>query len=182
MMISAEKIIQFWYSDRIKSHWFNSTLEIDSLMRENYAALWHKAARGELNEWKESAESCLALIILLDQFPLNMFRGKAESFSTEANAVELTLYGIKKAYDAKLPKSKLNFFYMPLMHSESMEHQNLAVEKFTQAGLLDNARFAKHHRKIIEQFGRFPHRNEILGRASSQAELNYLRSDEAFKG
>jgi len=181
-MISAKKIIEFWYSDLISKHWFNSTVEIDSLMRENYEALWRMAVQGELNDWRENAESCLALILLFDQFPLNMFRGKVESFSTEANAVQLTLYGIKQEYDAVLPQSQLNFFYMPLMHSELIEHQNLAVEKFAQAGLVDNVRFAKHHRKIIEQFGRFPHRNKIIGRVSSQAEQDYLNSDQAFKG
>jgi uncharacterized protein (DUF924 family) len=135
-----------------------------------------------MDAWKQTAEGCLALILLFDQFPLNMFRGTAESFATEAQAIELTLYGIEHGYDDQLPDKQLNFFYMPLMHSESLVHQKLAVEKFIQVGLDANIRFAKHHRDIIERFGRFPHRNMILDRESSPAELDYLKSKEAFTG
>ncbi len=181
-MDASAEIIQFWYSEPMNKHWFVSTPEIDSLIREKYEPLWHQAAEGKLDNWKENAEACLALILLLDQFPLNMFRGKPESFATEAQAVELTMYGIEQAYDRQLPQSQISFFYMPLMHSESMSHQNLSVEKFEKAGLDDNVRFARHHRKIIERFGRFPHRNAVLGRSSTVLEMEYLNSEDAFKG
>lgn len=181
-MISAEDVLQFWYSEPVCKHWFNSTVEIDTLIRNQYESLWHQAVAGELDAWKERADGCLALILLCDQFPLNMFRGKVQSFSTEAKAIELTLYGIEQGYDQQLLRSRLSFFYMPLMHSESLEHQNLSVQKFEQAGLKDNIRFALHHRNIIQQFGRFPHRNVILGRDSTPAELDYLNSAHAFKG
>ncbi len=181
-MIKPADIIQFWYSEPINKHWFASTPEIDLLIREQYAALWQQAAEGQLDNWKQSAEGCLALILLFDQFPLNMFRGMDKSFSTEARAVELTLYGIEQAYDKQLPASQLNFFYMPLMHSELLAHQKLSIEKFEQAGLDANARFARHHKSIIERFGRFPHRNGVLGRKSSVEEMDYLNSKNAFTG
>ncbi len=181
-MISAEDIIQFWYSAPMNKHWFKSTAEIDAFITENFQSVWHKAVQGEFDNWKHSAEGCLALILLFDQFPLNMFRGKANGFSTEANAIKLSLYGIEQDYDQQLAQSQLNFFYMPLMHSEKTEHQNLSVKMFEQAGLKDNARFAKHHRGIIQRFGRFPHRNSILARESTPDELDYLNSDKAFKG
>jgi len=181
-MIEPEEIIQFWYSEPMNKHWFKSTPQIDTLISEKYEALWRKARKGRLGVWKDSAEACLALIILFDQFPLNMFRGKPESFATEARSIQLTLHAIEQAYGKEIPQSQLSFMYMPLMHSESMQHQNLSVEIFKQAGLNDNVRFAKHHRNIIEQFGRFPHRNAILGRESTQAEIDYLNSERAFKG
>lgn len=181
-LISPDDIIQFWYSEPMSLHWFKSTPEIDLLIKEKYQSLWCEAVDGKIDSWKQTAEGCLALILLFDQFPLNMFRGVAESFATEAQAIELALYGIKQGFDDQLQLSHLNFFYMPLMHSELLAHQTLAVEKFTQAGLDANIRFAKHHRDIIERFRRFPHRNVILGRKSSPAELDYLNSKQAFTG
>ena len=181
-MPNPADILAFWFTEPMNKHWFNSTPEIDQLIRDRYENLWKKGLVGELDDWKKSAEGCLALIILFDQFPLNMFRGTIESFASEARSIELALFGIQQGYDKHLSESYLSFFYMPLMHSELMEYQNLSVEKFEQAGLEGNIRFARHHRDIVEKFGRFPHRNEILGRQSSQAELDYLNSSNAFKG
>ncbi|MCW8901009.1 MAG: DUF924 domain-containing protein [Gammaproteobacteria bacterium] len=180
--ITAESIIDFWYSDRIKSQWFNSTKKLDQEIKDNYEAVWKAAIRGEFNHWKGSAQGCLALAIILDQFPLNMYRGEVESFSTEAMAIKISKHAIDKGFDEELGKDKIAFLYMPLMHSEDMDDQNLSVSMFEKAGLDDNARFAKHHRGIVQQFGRFPHRNEILQRESSQSEIDYLNSDKAFTG
>lgn len=166
----------------MSKHWFKSTPEIDALIREKYEALWVLGLQDKLTDWKQTAQGCLALILLFDQFPLNMFRGKADSFATESRSIEITLYGIGRAFDKQLPQSQLSFFYMPLMHSEQMSHQNLSVEKFEVMGLKSNARFARHHRDIVERFGRFPHRNEILQRESTQAEIEYLNSKGAFNG
>lgn len=181
-MTRADEIIEFWYTEPMSKHWFSPTTEIDLLIFQKYGELWEQARNGELEKWCESATGCLALILVCDQFPLNMFRGEDRSFLTEAKAAELVLQGIDRGYDRQIKHSQLSFFYMPLMHSERMEHQNLAVEKFEQAGLKDNVRFAKHHRSIVERFGRFPHRNAILKRRSTQAEVDYLNSAEAFTG
>ena len=180
--ITPESIIEFWYSDRIKSQWFNSTKELDQEIKDNYEAVWKEAIRGKYNDWKESAEGCLALAIIFDQFPLNMFRGEVESFSTESMAIKVSKLAVEKGFDQDLDKEKLAFLYMPLMHSENMDDQNLSVSLFERAGLIENARFAEHHRDIVQKFARFPHRNEILQRESSQSEIDYLNSDKAFTG
>jgi uncharacterized protein (DUF924 family) len=179
---TPQTILDYWYSDRVKKHWFSSTEELDKEIKEKYESVWKSAIRGELNDWKKSAEGCLALAIIFDQFPLNMFRGEVESFSTEAMAVKVSKLAIGKGFDQEIEKDKVAFLYMPLMHSENIDDQNLSVSLFEKAGLEENAKFAKHHRGIVQQFGRFPHRNEILQRESSQSEIDYLNSDEAFKG
>jgi len=181
-LITPNHITHFWFTAPMNKHWFKSTPEIDLQIRNKYAQTWQDAFDGKLNHWKENPESCLALILLLDQFPLNMFRGDPKCFASESISITLTLYGIAQNYDSHLSGPKLSFFYMPLMHSELLEHQNLSIEKFESTGLEANTRFAKHHQKIIQQFGRFPHRNKILGRESTTAELNYLNSKEAFTG
>ena len=181
-MDTPEAVLHFWYSKPMNQHWFKSTPKIDAHIRGQFERLWQKAAQGELNDWMQTAEGCLALIIILDQLPLNMFRGDAKSFSTEAQSIECTLLGIAQGFDKQLPQAQLSFFYMPLMHSELMEHQHLSVKMFEQAGLKENARFSQHHRGIIERFGRFPHRNVLLDRCSTAEEMQYLKSDKAFKG
>lgn len=181
-MDAPEEILHFWFSRPMNQHWFKSTPEIDADIRCRFESLWQHAAQGELSSWLQTAEGCLALIIILDQLPLNMFRGEAKSFSTEAQSIECTLQGISQGFDQQIPQSQLSFFYMPLMHSELMAYQDLSVKMFEQAGLKENARFSRHHRSIVEKFGRFPHRNALLGRCSTSAEMEYLQSAEAFKG
>lgn len=181
-MLQPQDIIQFWFSTPMNQHWFSATSDIDQKIRENFQTHWQEARKGRHDGWKKNAEGCLALIILLDQFPLNMFRGNSESFVSEKQAVAICKHAIKHGFDEQLSKQELSFLYMPLMHSESMSDQNLAVEKYTKAGLESNLRFAKHHRNLIERFGRFPHRNNILGRESRAEELSYLSSKEAFLG
>jgi len=180
--MQAETIIEFWYDERIKSQWFNSTDELDQEIKDSYDTLWLDASAGKYDYWQDTSTGSLALVIVLDQFPLNMYRGKKESFKTEAKAIKVAKHAIVEKQDLQLDKDKLAFLYLPLMHSENMDDQNDSVELFEKAGLMENAKFARHHRDIVQRFGRFPHRNKILGRKSSQAELDYLASDEAFKG
>lgn len=175
-------ILAYWYTPPLSEHWFNSTPAIDADIRERFAGLWQQAKQGELQHWQQTAEGCLALCIVLDQFPLNMFRGTPESFSTEQLAVAVSKQAVAQGLDLQLPAERRSFLYMPLMHSEHLADQDESVRLFTAAGLSFNARFAEHHRSLIERFGRFPHRNSILGRESSAAELEYLNSAEAFKG
>lgn len=176
------KVLNFWFTKPISKHWFNSTPQIDQHITDEYASVWAQVQSGEFEHWKNSANGCLALCIILDQMPLNMFRGKAKSFSTEQQAVEVTKYAIEKGYDHEIQNDRVAFLYMPLMHSENMDNQNLAVQCFEKVALERNIYFAKHHREIVETYGRFPHRNAALGRKSSQAEMDYLNSDKAFTG
>lgn len=179
---SSQSILEFWYSERIKTMWFASTAELDTEIRTRFQPLWEKASQGELNHWTQTAEGTLALIILLDQFPLNMYRQMARSFETEQMAVQVVKKGLEKGMDLLLSNEQKAFFYMPLMHSENNEDQELSVQLYAKAGLESNLRFARHHQGLIKQFGRFPHRNAILNRKSSKEEMLYLDSKHAFKG
>ena len=176
------EIIDYWFSKEVSEHWFNSTAEFDRELGERYESVWEQASRGELVDWMNSAEGCLALVIILDQFPLNMFRGEAKSFSSEAQSRDVAEHAIEQGFDAQLPDDQKAFLYMPYMHSENLADQERSVELFSQPGLESNLRFAHHHRGIVDKFGRFPHRNEVLGRESTEAEIEYLNSKEAFTG
>jgi len=173
-------VIKYWFSEKSRQYWFSSTPEIDNEIKQRYEQLWINAASGELDDWQDSPQGCLALIIVLDQFPLNMFRGEAKSFQTEELAVEVALKAIDNGYDETLNTEELLFLFMPLMHSENLEHQNMQVKLFEKYDFNDE--YSKHHRDIVKKFGRFPHRNDILGRKSSTDEAEYLLSDSAFKG
>lgn len=182
MTSQINDLINYWFSEDMSRHWFNSTETIDSQIRQRYESLWQHAADGQLDHWMESAQGCLALIIILDQLPLNMFRGQEKSFTTESQAIKVAHYAIAKGFDKLISKQQLAIFYMPLMHSENLQDQDLSIRCFEVAGLEENAKFARHHRDIVRRFGRFPHRNAILGRDSNELELEYLASAEAFTG
>jgi uncharacterized protein (DUF924 family) len=177
-----QDLIEFWFSEEASKHWFNSTKTFDRELLEAYEGTWLDAKQGKLDHWQQSAAGSLALVILLDQFPLNMLRGRAESFSTEARSREVARGAIEKGFDQKLSSKQKSFMYMPFMHSEDLDDQALGVKLFNIAGLESNYRFAMHHYNIIERFGRFPHRNKILDRKSSDAEIEYLNSIEGFQG
>ena len=177
-----QALVDFWFSEATSQYWFNSTEAFDQQLRDDYAELWQQAKDGELDNWKVEPMGCLALVILLDQLPLNMFRGTAKSFSTEAQSRDVAAFAIDQGFDVDMAAKFKSFLYMPFMHSEDLQDQARSVELFNQAGLDGNYRFAKHHFGIVERFGRFPHRNDILGRESSEAEIEYLNSKEGFKG
>ena len=175
-------LIEFWYLPRVSACWFKSTPQLDTEIRQRFEVLWREARGGGLEAWEQTAQGCLALAIVLDQLPLNMFRGRPESFSTEAAAIEVVKRALARGLDQQLAPDRRAFLYMPLMHSEAIDDQDLAVGKFGEAGLDGNEKFACHHREIIRRFGRFPHRNAILGRASTPEEIAWLDSPEGFGG
>jgi len=177
-----QTLVDFWFSAETSQYWFKSTEAFDQQLRDDYTELWQQARDGKLDDWKTQPMGCLALVILLDQFPLNMFRGEAKSFSTEASSREIAAFAIEQGFDVEMESKHKAFLYMPFMHSEDLQDQARALALFDQPGLENNHRFAKHHYGIVEKFGRFPHRNEILGRESSPAEIDYLNSKEAFTG
>jgi uncharacterized protein (DUF924 family) len=178
----VDELLSFWFSESVKKLWFNSTPQFDEELREKYLYLVEQAARGELDQWRDESLGALALVIILDQFPLNMFRRQARSFATEEQARQTAQYAIDKGFDHQLNDAQKAFLYMPFMHSENLADQDKSVALFEKAGLTDNLKYAKHHRSLVERFGRFPHRNSILGRESTAEELSYLNSKEAFLG
>ncbi len=177
-----QALVDFWFSAEVSKLWFNSTPAFDRLLRERYLDLWQQASQGELEHWGETAPGSLALVILLDQIPLNMFRGSARSYSSETRSREVAQAAIDRGFDRELPVAQRAFLYMPFMHSEDIEDQQVAIELFSRSGMESNLRDARHHHGIVEKFGRFPHRNAALGRADTDAEIEYLNSKQAFKG
>ena len=177
-----QEIIDFWFAEATRKLWFDSTPEFDRLLSERYRDTWERARRGELDHWMETADGCLALTIVLDQFPLNMFRGEADSYSTEAQSREVARVAIERGFDSELETERKAFLYMPFMHSERLEDQDFALRLFDQPGLESNLRFSRHHHEIVARFGRFPHRNAALGRGSTEDEIEYLNSKQAFTG
>jgi uncharacterized protein (DUF924 family) len=178
----AEEILDFWFGregepgyGEFREAWFRKDPEFDQRVRDSFEALHEAAASGELDGWKEEARSCLALVILLDQFPRNMFRGDPRSYATDHKAQETAEHAVDRALDRELPEFQRMFLYMPFMHSENLEHQRRSVELFRVLGGEDDATgYAVAHMEIIERFGRFPHRNEVLGRRTTPEEAEFL--------
>jgi uncharacterized protein (DUF924 family) len=177
-----QELINFWFSEAVSKHWYNSTKAFDRALLEAYEQTWLDAKQARLDHWQQSAEGSLALVILLDQLPLNMFRGQAKCFTTEAQSRDVAGAAIEKGFDRELAVNQVSFLYMPFMHSEDLDDQALGVKLFDKPGLENNYRFARHHHGIVERFGRFPHRNKILGRQSTDAEIEYLNSKQGFQG
>ena len=175
-------VIDFWFSENARRYWFRSTAEFDQQIRARFLPLWQEASDRRLDHWMETPEGALALVIVLDQFPLNMFRGKAEGFATESLAREVADHAVQQRWDADMDDTRKAFFYLPFMHSESLADQDRSVQLYRSAKLADGLRWAEHHRRIIQRFGRFPHRNAPLGRTSTPEEAAWLASDEAFHG
>ncbi|MEE9493801.1 MAG: DUF924 family protein [Gammaproteobacteria bacterium] len=176
------EVIDYWYSKKVRDHWFSSTPELDAEILTKFESIWEQAVEGKLDKWQNTASGCLALILIYDQFPLNMFRGEARSFQTEKNAIAVARIAINSHFIPQLQKEQLVFLFMPFMHSEEIKEQDLAIALYREHQLEGNLEFAQHHRAIVRQFGRFPHRNQILGRKSTAEELEYLRSKDAFIG
>ncbi|MGB0712113.1 MAG: DUF924 family protein [Gammaproteobacteria bacterium] len=176
------RVLDFWFSDRVKPLWFRSTEAFDQELRDRYQALWQAAARGELDHWSDNPDGALALVIVLDQFPLNMFRDHARAYSTEAAARRIADIAIERGDDHALHPERRAFLYLPFMHSENPHDQERSMDLYEAADMRDSLRWARHHRDIVARFGRFPHRNEALGRESTRQERDWLASSDAFKG
>lgn len=181
-MTKAEEIVAFWFSARVQPLWFQSTPAFDAELTERFLPLWQAAHTGALSAWEVNAKGALALVICMDQFPLNMFRGRVASFSSEVAAREVAGRAIVRGFDQMLDGPQKAFLYLPFMHSESLADQDRSVALFEAAGLSENLSFARHHCEIIRRFGRFPHRNAILGREDTAQERAYLTSGEAYRG
>lgn len=180
--VDPQTILDFWFAGDTRRAWFRSTPAHDAEIRTRFEDLWRRAARGELDAWAQTPLGAVALVIVLDQFPLNMFRGQPEGYATEAAALAIAGLAVDAGLDRELPAEQRAFLYMPFMHSEDLADQDRAVALFDEAGLAENLRFARHHREIVRRFGRFPHRNRVLGRRSTPEEEAYLGSKDAFLG
>ena len=152
---TPDDILNFWFSERVKPLWFKKSDEFDREIKERFIDTYQLAKTGALDSWRKNAAETLALIIVLDQFPRNMFRNTALAFATDSQAVELAKYAVNSNYQPDLTPEQQSFLYMPLMHSESQAEQALSVELFEKLGREDNLKFAIKHQEVIDRFGRF---------------------------
>jgi uncharacterized protein (DUF924 family) len=170
------EVLGFWFAPERRKHWFEASEAFDAAVRRALGA-WHEAAAsGRLDHWRESAEGCLALCILLDQVPRNVFRGTPQAFASDAQARAVARHAVERGFDlAFADKDRRMFLYLPLEHSEELADQELCValcrERIDDPEYL---RYAERHREIVARFGRFPHRNAILGRPSTPEETAFL--------
>ncbi|MCY7272447.1 MAG: DUF924 domain-containing protein [Phormidesmis sp. CAN_BIN44] len=190
-MTQLDKILTFWFGDvqdvsRLKPRkaWFTKDLAFDETVRQ-FQPDYEQAASDHLDRWMDSPQGCLGLALLLDQFPRNLFRGQPRSFATDPKALSIAQHAIAQRFDQQLPTVQRQFLYFPLEHSENLEHQHQAVTLFHQfsddADLRDTYDFALRHQAIIQRFGRFPHRNQILRRTSTPEEAKFLtQPDSSF--
>jgi uncharacterized protein (DUF924 family) len=172
--MNSEEILLFWFNDIHPSKWWIKDLEFDEMIGTRFAELHHAASCCELFHWRETAEGRLAEIIVLDQFSRNMYRDTPLSFAADTIALVLAQEAISVGADVELNQSQRNFLYMPFMHSESLIIHDIAVQLYTKNGSQNSLDFELKHREIIQEFGRYPHRNSILGRISTHAELEFL--------
>lgn len=169
---SPNEVVKFW-RDAGPERWFRKDAAFDTQFRERFAAEHEAAARGDLAGWQDSAEGALALLILLDQYPRNGFRNTARMFATDAQAVAIADAAVARGFDRTVGDDMRRFFYLPFMHSEQLADQERSVALY-RALDGDGLRYAEIHRDAIARFGRFPHRNPVLGRAMTAEEQKYL--------
>ena len=183
-MSAAGDVLDFWFAEANAARWFVTDAAFDEEIREHFGHSVDAAADGRLDGWTETPSGWLALLILLDQFPRNLYRGDQRAWAQDVKAQRVVLSGIALGDDRRLPALQRVFAYMPLEHAENMGMQQQAVEQFRLlcAGVPSEQRerfegffeYARRHREVIARFGRFPHRNAALGRASTPEEMLYL--------
>ena len=179
--ISPRDVLEFWIAAGPEK-WFAKDDAFDAEISNRFDAAHQEAKTGALDDWSKTADGALALIILLDQFPRNMYRGTPEMFAADEKAVRMTQLALERKFDVEVSQALRQFVYMPLMHSEQLADQEESVRLFDADPVLArNVPFAIDHRDIVARFGRFPHRNEILGRQTTEEEQAFLDGG-GFKG
>lgn len=174
--MNYEDILCFWFNETLSDAWWRKDPAFDALIAGRFGRQLESAKAGELYRWRDTAEGALAEIIVLDQFSRNIFRDDARAFAQDALALVLAQEAVRRGLDRQLPKAKRHFLYMPYMHSESRLIHEEAVHLFAlldDAGVLD---FEMKHKAIVDRFGRYPHRNALLGRASTPEEIEFLQT------
>jgi uncharacterized protein (DUF924 family) len=194
---TPKDVVAFWFSDEVRPKWYAKDEAFDALCRERFGAAveaamagaldgWTSTAEGGLDGWTSTveggpdgwtftAEGGLALVILLDQIPRNIHRGTPAAFSGDGKALTIAKAAIAAGLDAATPPDRRNFFYLPFMHSEALADQDRGMALYAANDVADGLKYMTAHRDIIVRFGRFPHRNAILGRASTPEELDFLQ-------
>ena len=170
-----QEILKFWFDELTPQQHFKKDPQLDESIKSRFSAIHSQARCAELFSWRQTPEGSLAEIIVLDQFSRNIYRNTAQAFSQDPLALALSQFAVQQGFDKPLPASRLSFLYMPYMHSESLGVHEKAVELFSHPELEGVLDFEIKHKKIIEKFGRYPHRNKVLGRVSTDKELKSLQ-------
>lgn len=170
-----QKIIDFWFTELEPKQWWQKDVAFDLMIQTRFGAVHNQAKAGELFHWRETALGSLAEIIVLDQFSRNIYRDKSASFECDSMALALAQFAISKGLDSELSQIQRIFLYIPFMHSESKLIHTEAVGLFSSVGIQSNLDFEYKHKEIIDRFGRYPHRNAILGRQSTKDEIEFLK-------
>ena len=176
----AERVLTFWFRGNDRDpRWFGKAAAFDAEIRAQFLSLHEEAARGAFAGWLDAPRESLALILLLDQFPRNMFRGSARAFATDVQALAAAKEALRRGHDRGMRPCERMFLYLPFQHSESLEDQRASVALCAPLGdfpeTFDVPRYAAAHLAIVERFGRFPHRNAALGRPSTAEEAEFLQ-------
>jgi uncharacterized protein (DUF924 family) len=180
--MTPQNVLKFWFEETKPQQWFSKDDAFDAKLRERFLDTYWKVVKGEMAGWRATPEGRLAEIIVLDQFARNMFRGTPGAFANDPLAFTLAEEAVKAGADKKLTAAQRHFLYMPYMHSESSDAHRTALRlfaslPFSRWGVL---LFEWKHKRIIDRFGRFPHRNTILGRVSTPEELEFMRTNKGF--
>jgi len=175
----VEQVTHYWFEELQSEAWFRKDTRVDAAIRERFAVLHDDVARMR-PEQLATARECLAAVIVLDQFSRNMFRGSPRSFATDPLALSISQHAIANGLDQQLDRQQRWFLYMPFQHSEDREVQARSIELFTQLDDPENLGYARKHQEIIDRFGRFPHRNEVLGRVSTPEEVQFIATHRGF--
>ena len=171
--ITPAGILAFW-REAGRERWYKHDDGFDAEVRRRFLPLWQKAAAGGLASWDDSDDGALALVIVLDQFPRNIFRGTPEAFASDALARDVARHAIQRGVDKRIDPLLLEFLYMPFMHSEHLPDQLHCIALFEDTNNTENQKYAREHADIIQRFGRFPHRNRLLGRDTTAEEQAFL--------
>lgn len=183
--MTAHDVLNFWFQELSPQQWFRGGDTVDTLIRDRFESIIDPVFRGEKDDWADTPEGRLALILILDQFPRNLYRSQPKSFSYDEKALVLTLEGLDLKVDEKLSPHQRAFFYLPLEHCEEMAAQDRSIERYAalvtqlpeseREGVRHYLEYAWNHYVIIKRFGRYPHRNDILGRESTAKEVAFLK-------
>jgi len=177
VLVDADVVLNFWFNDTPPSQWFRKDPDFDALVRVRFLGPTRQAIAGELGSWSEAPQGGLALVLLLDQFPRQLWRETAMAFAGDPQALALSQLALDRGWvEAEPEQPRRQFWLMPLMHSEELAVQEASLPLFSQFVDPRTTDFARRHRDVIAQFGRFPHRNAALGRVSSAEELAFLQT------
>lgn len=174
-LIKQEEIVNFWFDECTPDQWFKKNPEFDKVIKKRFSVILEFALEGRFDSWSNSETGCLALILLLDQFTRNIFRESPRAFSGDEKALELSFKCIENGYLENGDMQKCKFMLLPMMHSEQISIQNYSLPLFKNLNDENTFNFALKHREIIKRFGRFPHRNSVLGRKSTKEEKEFLK-------